>query len=195
MGFVHARLITILWLLWCFYWFAASAWSKPTLRQETNASRAMHTIPLVIAVALFLVSPRAVGWLGTRFLPKTEALFWLGTLMVAAGLGWSVWARAYLGGNWSAAVTLKRDHELVRMGPYRFTRHPIYTGILTAFAGNAIALGEWRGLIALALVLLAFRRKIVVEERFMSAQFPEYARYRLEVPALFPRLLRHDAGA
>lgn len=150
MQFVYARLILGLWLLWCVYWFAASARSKPTMRQESLASSALHKVPLMLAVVLFLVHRNSVGWLGARFLPRSEALFWLGTVMVAAGLGWSVLARVYLGGNWSSGVTVKQDHELIRSGPYRWTRHPIYTGLLTAFAGSAIALGEWRGLIAQA---------------------------------------------
>jgi len=66
-------------------------------------------------------------------------------------------------------------------------RHPIYTGILLAVLGSAIAEAEWRGFVALALITLAFLRKIAIEERFLAAQFGEaYARYRAEVPALIP---------
>jgi protein-S-isoprenylcysteine O-methyltransferase Ste14 len=198
MQFVYSRLILVLWLLWCVYWFAASVRSKPTVRQESFASAALHRVPLLLAVALFLVHRGRLGWLGARFLPRNEALFWfwLGTVMVAAGLGWTVLARVYLGGNWSSGVTVKRDHELIRTGPYRWTRHPIYTGILVAFAGSAIALGEWRGLIALALAVLAFLRKSAVEERFMMAQFPAaYPRYRAEVPALLPHPVRRRPGS
>jgi protein-S-isoprenylcysteine O-methyltransferase Ste14 len=187
MQFVHARLILGLWLLWCVYWFAASVRSKPTVQQERLGSSALHKVPLLLAIALFLPRTSAMGWLGARFLPRSEALFWLGALIVAVGLGWSVLARVYLGGNWSSSVTVKQGHELIRTGPYRWTRHPIYTGLIAAFAGSAIALGEWRGLLALALMVVAFMRKSAVEERFMMAQFPAaYPRYRAEVPALLP---------
>jgi protein-S-isoprenylcysteine O-methyltransferase Ste14 len=195
MRFVDARLILGLWLLWCVYWFAALLRAKPTIRQESRVSGALHKVPLVVAIALFLSRTSSVGWLGARFLPRTEALFWLGALLVAAGLGWSVLARIYLGGNWSSSVTVKQDHELIRTGPYRWTRHPIYTGLIAAFAGSAIALGEWRGLIALALVVVAFVRKSAIEERFMMAQFPAaYPRYRAEVPTLLPHPTRPKAG-
>ena len=84
-------------------------------------------------------------------------------------------------------VTLKQDHELIRSGPYRWVRHPIYTGLLLAILGSAIALGEWRGLIALVLVAAAVLRRIAIEERFLTQQFgAAYARYRAEVPALVP---------
>jgi protein-S-isoprenylcysteine O-methyltransferase Ste14 len=112
---------------------------------------------------------------------------WLGTTLVAAGLLFSAGARMQLAGNWSGTVTLKKDHTLTRSGPYRVVRHPIYTGMLLAVLGTAVAEGEWRGLVALALVLAAFLRKVRVEERFMLEAFgDEYARYRREVPALLP---------
>ena len=82
---------------------------------------------------------------------------------------------------------MKQDHSLTRSGPYRLVRHPIYTGLLIAILGSAIAEAEWRGLVALALITGSFLRKIAVEERFLTAQFGDaYARYRAEVPALFP---------
>jgi protein-S-isoprenylcysteine O-methyltransferase Ste14 len=199
MHLVYSWLIPGLWIAWLIYWFAASVQSKPVTRQESFASSALHRVPLLIAVFLFLPRPHphVLGWLGLRFLPRSVALFWVGTIIVAAGLGWSVLARVYLGGNWSSGVTVKREHELIRTGPYQWTRHPIYTGLIAAFGGSAIALGEWRGLVALALVVAAFWRKSVIEERFMMAQFPAaYPSYRAEVPALvpFPLRLRHRTG-
>lgn len=185
---VHAWLILALWLLWCVFWLAASLRAKATARRESPASRISHSAPLLIAVLLYMGGTWQGGWLHARFLSHSDALFWLGTAMVVVGLGWSVLARAHLGGNWSAEVTVKRDHVLIRTGPYRWTRHPIYTGLLVAFAGSTVALGEWRGLIALALVIAAFLHKIRIEERFMMEQFPgEYPRYRAEVPTLIPR--------
>jgi protein-S-isoprenylcysteine O-methyltransferase Ste14 len=93
----------------------------------------------------------------------------------------------HLGRNWSAAVTLKHAHELIRSGPYARVRHPIYTGLLLAFLGSAIACGEPRALLGVAIILFAFVRKLRIEETLMRATFPaEYARYRAEVPALLP---------
>jgi protein-S-isoprenylcysteine O-methyltransferase Ste14 len=84
-------------------------------------------------------------------------------------------------------VTLKEGHELIRSGPYAYVRHPIYTGLLVALLGTAVACGELRALIGLAVVAAAFVRKLRIEERFMRESFPEqYARYSSEVPALIP---------
>ena len=95
-----------------------------------------------------------------------------------------------LGRNWSGVVTVKQDHELIRSGPYRYVRHPIYTGLLIAFAGSAIARGEWRGILALAIVFAALWRKLRLEERWMIETFGDaYLRYRAEVRALIPFVL------
>ncbi len=108
-----------------------------------------------------------------------------------AGLAFStVAARRHLGRNWSGTVTLKEDHELIRTGPYRRARHPIYTGMLVGFIGSAISLGEVRGVVAVGLVIVAFLIKIRLEERWMTESFGDaYRRYRTEVKALIPYLL------
>ena len=175
------------WIAWLVYWCVAAFGAKATRRKESIASRASHLLPLCIGIALLTSSHLAGAWLTMRFLPRALAWFWLGFLLVALGLVLAVIARGWLGGNWSSTVTLKQDHELIRSGPYRFVRHPIYSGLLIALLGTAIAIGEWRGLLALALMTAAFLRKIAVEERFLTEQFGEaYGRYREQVPALLP---------
>jgi protein-S-isoprenylcysteine O-methyltransferase Ste14 len=115
--------------------------------------------------------------------------------VLAAGLAYSIWARHYLGRNWSGIVTVKQDHELVRDGPYRHVRHPIYSGILLGFVGSAIARDEWRGVLAIAIAYLALWRKLRLEERWMIERFGDaYRRFQREVPALVPNPFRHAAG-
>lgn len=179
--------ITVLWLTWCLYWFIAAASAKRARRQESIVSRIYHIVPLVLGIALLSSSRIAGSYLTARFLPRTLVSFWFGFLLVALGLAIAIAARVWLGGNWSGTVTLKQDHELIRSGPYRFVRHPIYTGILLAILGTAIAEGEWRGLLALALIAAAFVYKINIEETFLTEEFgPAYARFQQEVPALVP---------
>jgi protein-S-isoprenylcysteine O-methyltransferase Ste14 len=191
MRIIHTWLLPVLWAAWALYWLIAAFSAKPIRRRESIASRLSHYIPLMLAI-LLAVSPRFAGTvLGTRLLPRSEILFWTGTALVLAGLLFAVAARHHLGGNWSGTVTLKQDHTLTRSGPYRFVRHPIYTGILLAFFGSSVlALGEWRGVVALALMVAAFLRKIQIEERFLQEQFCDaYGRYRKEVAALIPGLV------
>lgn len=188
---IYAWLIPAIWTAWMLYWLVAAFTAKPVRRRESIASRLSHYIPLLLAIAL-LISPRFAGRaLDTHFLPRSRALFWIGTALLIAGLLFAVAARRHLGGNWSGSVTLKQNHTLTRTGPYRIVRHPIYTGLLLAiFGSGVVALGEWRGVVALALVTAAFVRKVQIEEQFLREQFgEEYVRYRQEVAALIPYLL------
>jgi len=98
-----------------------------------------------------------------------------------------VWARVHLGGNWSGTVTVKEAHELIRSGPYSRVRHPIYTGLIAAALGTALASGTVGAALGAAIIAAALVRKLRAEEGFMHETFPgEYERYRAEVPALIP---------
>lgn len=186
----HSVILSGLWLGWALYWLIAALNAKTTQRREPRASRLMFTVPALIAAFLLMSSRSAGAFLSGRFLPDSELTLDLGIALLAAGLAFSVWARVHLGRNWSGTVTIKQEHELIRTGPYRFVRHPIYTGLLLGFVGTAIARGEWRGLVAVAILLAAVWRKAMVEERFMVEHFGDaYARYRAEVRALIPFVL------
>jgi protein-S-isoprenylcysteine O-methyltransferase Ste14 len=191
MLWVYHYLIWALWLAWLVYWRISAEDVKPTRRHESKASRAAHLLPLLIAaILLWIQTVPNGGWLFERFLPRSAEVFWIGALLTACSLGFAVWARVHLGRNWSANVTVKQDHELIRSGPYSIVRHPIYTGVLFGFLGSAIALGQWRGLLAVAIVLVSFWRKLRLEERWMSETFgEEYRRYRSHTAALIPYLL------
>jgi len=184
---VARALIPALWFLWLGYWIAAARATSETRRRESLASRLSHFAPTMFG-GVFLGVANSLGPdLEHSFHPHTQVWLWTATALVAIGLGFSVWARAQLGPNWSAEVTVKRDHELVRSGPYALVRHPIYTGVLLALVGSALAVDKWRGLLGLLLIAAGFIRKIFVEERFMLTEFGEvYAKYRAEVPALIP---------
>lgn len=187
---IYENLIPGLWTAWIIYWWISARNVKATRREENAASRASHFVPLVIAVMLIAPARLPGNFLGARFLPASFAAFATGATLVAAGMALSIWARIHLGRNWSGTVTMKHGHELIRGGPYRFVRHPIYTGLLAAFAGSAIARGEWRGLVATLIAFLALWHKLRIEERWLGEMFgDDYAQYRREVPALIPFLL------
>jgi isoprenylcysteine carboxyl methyltransferase (ICMT) family protein YpbQ len=178
--------IPLLWLVWLIYWIVSARDVKRSQWHESLWSEMRWRLPLILAGIIF-AAPRWVPRVLTRrFLPVSGVLPPVGAILVAAGLGLAVWARRHLGRNWSAQVQVKEDHALIRTGPYRRVRHPIYTGILLAFLGMAVAIGEWRGLVALLFATVSFAMKAKVEERRMLDTFPEYAGYRQESSALVP---------
>jgi protein-S-isoprenylcysteine O-methyltransferase Ste14 len=187
MQILYHGLIQTLWLIWLTGWVISGQFTKPAVRAESFPSSLLHLIPFAAGIILLTFGHAGGPWLARRIYPQSPWSFWIGAALVALGLSFAAWARMRLAGNWSGTVTLKRDHSLTRGGPYGVVRHPIYSGVLTAILGSAIAEAEWRGLVAFLLVTLSFRRKIAVEEQFLTAQFgAAYANYRAEVPALFP---------
>jgi len=122
-----------------------------------------------------------------RLIPHADWALVIGSTICVPGLFVTLWARWTLAGNWSSDVTFKEGHELVRTGPYRFVRHPIYTGLLMMSLGTAIEVGLLRCWLALPLMTAAFWIKLRQEERFMLQHFPgEYPDYRRQVKALIP---------
>jgi protein-S-isoprenylcysteine O-methyltransferase Ste14 len=114
----------------------------------------------------------------------------LGLAFCVSGAYLACRARAMLGRNWSGAVQLKEDHELIQRGPYRYVRHPIYTGFLLLFLGSAVMVGEWRGVFALAIVCVCFWRKLRIEETWLTQHFgARYMEYIRKTKALLPGLL------
>lgn len=181
--------INALWLLFTLYWIVSAFNRKKTKQRESLGQRFRYVLPLVGAFYLF--RPRAhYGFLGARFVPESDFVAWIGVVLTAAGVGIAIWARWHLGANWSGVVTLKEGHELIRSGPYRNIRHPIYTGILLAFLGTAVALGEVRGLLAMAIAWLSFYTKARREESLLTQEFGErFAEHVRHTGMFLPRLV------
>lgn len=182
-------LIAWIWAGLGIFWLLAASRAKQTARRQDPATRLLQVVILALAFALLTEWGR-IGVLAVRLVPDTRAVATAGAILTAAGAAIAVWARVQLGSNWSGWVTVKCDHELIRSGPYRVVRHPIYSGLLLAVAGTALATGEVRGPAAFVLAIAGFRWKAAIEERFMTGAFGEqYRQYRHEVKALIPFVL------
>jgi len=115
--------------------------------------------------------------------PPLLRLPWLGAAVFAAGLGMMLWGVRCIAAARTTIKPYERSHTLVESGPYRFTRNPIYLGLVAMLAGTALALGTlapWLATVALAATLhLRFIRH---EERALAASLGEpYERYRRSV--------------
>jgi protein-S-isoprenylcysteine O-methyltransferase Ste14 len=171
------------WALFWVYWLISAVNAKEASSRSWRA-RPVFLLILVVAV-LATRGIRGSSSLAVHS-PVLEAV---GVILFLAGLALAVWARVHLGRNWGMPMTQKADPELVTSGPYHWIRNPIYTGILLALLGTALAVNLYY-LIALALAAVYFVYSATVEERRLAATFPDtYPDYKAHTKMLIPFVL------
>ncbi len=144
----------------------------------------MILLPLAIASAF--AAPHycpwaAIGGPGVVWLVAAVALMW-------GGIAFRLWAVLTLGRYFRTSVLVHDDHELITRGPYRRLRHPSYTGTFVTVLGFGLAIGNWMSIvIALALTMIAFGRRMAVEDQALAEKFGEaYAARRRNTWAVIP---------
>jgi len=169
------------WLAFWIYWLASAAGSKESLRSGWRTR-----LTGVSTVGVFLIA----GVLRDGALAvHSVILAAIGALLFACGIALAVWARLHLGRNWGMPMTQRAEPELVTSGPYRFIRHPIYSGLLTAMLGTALV-DSLLGLIVVAALVAFFYYCGIIEERNLAATFPTaYPEYASRTKMLIPFLL------
>lgn len=168
-------------------WIVGAFSTKSTERSASNASRLVLFGPVILVWLLVRTHVIPAGWIVLHPWPDNPAIEVLGLALTVLGCLFAVWARLTLGSNWSGLPTVRRGHELVVRGPYRLVRHPIYTGILLAVAGSAIANGAIGWMLSWFVVFIGYAVKIGQEEKLMMETFPQdYPEYRRRVKALIP---------
>jgi protein-S-isoprenylcysteine O-methyltransferase Ste14 len=179
----------VVWIAFLLYWRIKAAGTKTTKRIEPAASQILRALAFLIVIVLLSIPRIPLPWLYRQLWPTGIWPFCVGAAVTVLGLLFAVWARQYLGSNWSHAVTVMQGHDLITTGPYALVRHPIYTGILTGFLGTAIALSQVRGVIGFVLIFLVLWPKLRMEEEWMRSHFGEmYTTYAHQTAALVPYL-------
>jgi protein-S-isoprenylcysteine O-methyltransferase Ste14 len=170
----------IVWAAFWLYWLVAAFSMK---RGRVPWSRELGIRAVIVVVAILLIRLGAFRNDGLTTGPWEAGL---GLALLALGLGFAIWARVHIGRNWGGPMTQKDEPELVTTGPYHLVRHPIYSGILVAGIGTAVALSlMW--LIAVVLAAIYFIYSAFVEERYLTEQFPgAYPAYRHSTKMLVP---------
>jgi len=172
------------WLVFWIYWLAASVGVKTG---RTRWGRFAGPRVAIIAIVLLLLRLKVLK--GNRAVTSDPWLQGIGLVIFVLGLALAVWARIYIGRNWGMPMSEKAEPELVTTGPYGVIRHPIYSGIILAMVGTAVAVSLY-WLIAVVLVGAFFLYSAVMEERYLAGQFPDaYPRYQQSTKMLIPFVL------
>lgn len=176
--------IATVWAVFWLGWLAAAFGAKPGLRRRRV--RPVAVVIIVIGAVLIRVL-RPSGQNG--LIVHSPVVRGLGAALVVCGLGIAVWARVTMGRDWGMPMTEKDEPRLVTSGPYRVVRHPIYSGIVLAVIGTALAVSlAW--LVPAAVVTVYFGYSATVEERILTEQFPDaYPSYQSHTKMLIPFLL------
>jgi protein-S-isoprenylcysteine O-methyltransferase Ste14 len=173
--------ITTAWIIFWVYWLASAFGVK-----EGRGSR--RRIPLTGLTALSVILLVRV-FRGGSLAVHSSVLGAIGAVVFAFGIAVAIWARVYLGRNWGMPMTQKAEPELVTSGPYRFVRHPIYSGLLAGVLGTALVT-NLIGLIIVAILGGYFYYCASVEEKNLIATFPTaYRAYRTSTKMLIPFVL------
>ena len=170
----------IAWAAFWIYWLVAAFSMK---RGRVPWARELRIRALIVILAVILIRFGIFRGQGVNTDPWRAGL---GLVLFALGLGFAIWARIHIGRNWGTPMSQKDEPELVTSGPYHLVRHPIYSGVLLAGVGTAVAL-SWLWLIAVVLAGVYFAYSAKVEERNMATQFPDaYPAYRRSTRMFIP---------
>ena len=168
------------WAAFWLYWLVA-AFSMKRGRVPWSRELGLRAVLIVVVVLLIRTGSFRDSRLSTDLWRAG-----LGLVLFVLGLGFAIWARWHIGRNWGTPMTQKDEPELVTSGPYRLVRHPIYSGILLAAVATETAL-DWTWLTAGVLAGIYFVYSAVVEERFLTEQFPDiYPAYKRSTRMLVP---------
>jgi protein-S-isoprenylcysteine O-methyltransferase Ste14 len=171
------------WAVFWLYWLAAAFSTK---RGRAPWSRELRIRAVIVVLVIILARLGVFRSHGNNHDPLRAGI---GLVLFGLGLGFAIWARVHIGRNWGMPMTQKDEPELVTSGPYHLVRHPIYSGILVAGIGTAIAL-NWLWLTGVLLAGLYFLYSATVEERYLTEQFPDsYPAYKRSTKMLVPFVL------
>ena len=168
------------WAAFWLYWLVAAFSVK---KGHVPLSSELRIRAVIVVIVILLVR---FGVFRGHGLNTDSWRAGLGIVLFALGLGFAIWARVHIGRNWGTPMTQKDEPDLVTSGPYHLVRHPIYSGILVAGIGTAVAL-NWVWLIAVLLAGTYFVYSATVEERYLTEKFPDaYPTYRGSTKMLLP---------
>ncbi|HZS57896.1 MAG TPA: isoprenylcysteine carboxylmethyltransferase family protein [Gemmatimonadaceae bacterium] len=184
-------IVIALWFILIVLWLIGATMAKRTINRGRLRQEILIRLVIVALLVIILRNPTwrhaLVSWQNNH--SASVLVAWIGVALCAIGVALATAARIQLGRNWGMPATVKENPELITTGPYRVIRHPIYTGILLAALGSALAEGLFWIIIFVAASIYFFLMARQ-EERLMLQQFPEqYPAYMKGTKMLIPLIL------
>jgi protein-S-isoprenylcysteine O-methyltransferase Ste14 len=185
---IFRLLVIVPWVVFLVYWLIRAIKTRATQQKEFFASRYSVLLIETVGYVLIFRNSAGIGFLGNRVVPRNLAGPVIGSALTWMGIGLAIWARYHLAEYWSARVTIKEDHRLIRTGPYARLRHPIYTGLILATIGSAMVIDRWRCVLGICLVVAGYCFKAKKEESMLTQQFGEaFREHQKHTGFLIPR--------
>lgn len=179
-----------LWLFFLAVWLIGSLGAKKTASRRAWWIQAPVRLGIAVFLLVLLLGPwrRELLRPGAAMLSSPTAGL-VGLILCIAGIGYAIWARIVIGRNWGMPMSLKEDPQLVTTGPYAQVRHPIYSGVLLAMLGSALAISLW-WIVFFVVNAGQFVYAARKEEQLMLQTFPDsypgyMRRTRMLIPFLF----------
>ena len=182
---IYLQIIAGIWIVFMAFLFIPAIWaSTPVERVSIQYVKGSIILAIIVVAIVVLLSSYGSKTLMFRIIPDSQLAGITGILLTFIGFGFSTWARLHLGKNWSSMVEVKVGHRLVRTGPYRMVRNPMYTGFIISFVGAAVAFGQVLGFVVLGIMIISIWGKIKAEETILLEKFgEEYRQYKKDVRA------------
>ena len=183
------NLVIICWIIFFLYWLVSAFFVKQSAtKRNWKVEVIWRVIVAVLVIILFKFNkPGATSFFTFLFFHNFLSYVTLGAVLTVLGLITAIWARIILGRNWSNYVTFKKEHELVTNGPYKFIRHPIYSGVVLMLIGTFLSYGDLIILVIIAMVILMLAWRMGREEKIMIKLFgKKYTGYMERTKRLIP---------
>lgn len=183
---VFSSLIKLCWFLFIVVWLVFSFSAKKNIQNNNGRQSSLIRLVIIVGVISLLKFTGFHQLVYVYFFSSSLFVQGCGVLICAAGIAFAIWARIHIGKNWGMPMSLKEKPKLITTGPYRFVRHPIYTGLCIAMTGSMITEGfTW--LIWFVFMGSYFIYSAKKEERSMLLQFPDkYPEYMRRTKMLIP---------
>ena len=162
--------------------------SKKNVKKEKKSLVETGTM-LLFFLGFYSLLRLRIGYLDFDYSIIKIILVFLGSIILLLGCLTNIRGRIFLGHNWANQIKIYHDHSLIKNGPYRFIRHPLYASIIWMFLGASLIYFNYLALLATLCIFIPFMYwRGTQEEKLLSQEFSEYKNYQSKVGMFFPKL-------